>query len=50
MDYAYKGTEAAKERGLQLLLADKKYDEYQKARDDTEENNMWKTVWDIVLS
>ena len=50
MDYAYKGTEAAKERGLQLLLGDKKYEEYQKARDDTEENNMWKTVWDIVLS
>jgi len=50
MDFAYKGSESAKERGLQLLLGDKKYEEYQKARDDTEDNNMWKTVWDIVLS
>ena len=50
MDYAYKGSESAKERGLQLLLGDKKYEEYQKARDDEENSNMWKTVWDIVLS
>ena len=49
MDYAYKGSESAKERGLQLLLGDKKYEEYQKARDDTEENNMLKTLWDMVL-
>jgi hypothetical protein len=50
MDFAYKGAESAKERGLQLLLADKKYEEYQKARDAEEDNNFFTTLWDQVLS
>ena len=49
MDYAYKGAESAKERGLQLLLGDKKYEEYQKARDSEEDNNFWTSVFDIVI-
>jgi len=49
MDFAYKGSESAKERGLQLLLGDKKYEEYQKARDDKEDDNRYKTIWDAIL-
>jgi len=50
MDFAYKGSESAKERGLQLLLGDKKYEEYQKARDDKEDDNRYKTIWDAIIS
>jgi len=49
MDFAFKGMETAKERGLQLLLADKKYEEAGVARDDTEQTylyaNIWKAIW-----
>ena len=49
MDFAFKGMETAKERGLQLLLADKKYDEAAVARADTEQTylyaNIWKAIW-----
>ena len=41
MDYAYKGAEASKTRALDILLADKKYEEYQKVRDTQEESDKW---------
>ena len=44
MDYAYKGSEASKDRVLDLVLADKKYDEYAKARDDQEKTDMWSVI------
>lgn len=49
MDYAYKGTESSKERALELILADKKYDEYAKARADAEETAKWEFWTDILL-
>ena len=48
MDYAYKGSESAKQRTLDLMLADKKYAEYKLARDDQEETDMW-TVFTKML-
>jgi hypothetical protein len=50
MDYSFKASESSKERALQLVLADKKYDEYAKARADAEETAMWATLANIVLS
>ena len=50
MDYSFKASESAKERALQIVLADKKYDEYAKARSDAEETAMWATLANIVLS
>jgi len=44
MDYAYKGSETAKDRALDIILADKKYEEYAKARDDAEETSMWSSI------
>ena len=41
MDYAYKGSEASKQRALDIILADKKYDEYAKARADQEKTDKW---------
>ena len=49
MDYAFKGTESSKERALELILADKKYDEYAKARADAEETAKWEFFTDILL-
>ena len=41
MDYAYKSAESDKDRALEILIADKKYDEYAKARKDQEETAKW---------
>jgi hypothetical protein len=41
MDYAYKGSEASKTRALDIILADKKYDEYAQARADQEKTDKW---------
>jgi len=50
MDYAYQGSESSKTRDLDLVLADKKYDEYKKVRDDNEETDKWATITKIFLS
>ena len=44
MDYAYKGSEASKDRVLDIILADKKYAEYDKAREDAEKTDMWSVI------
>ena len=44
MDYAYKGSEASKDRVLDIILADKKYAEYDKAREDSEKTDMWSVI------
>ncbi len=44
MDYAYKGSEASKDRVLDIILADKKYEEYDKAREDAEKTDMWSVL------
>jgi len=44
MDYSFKSSESAKQRIVDIMLADKKYDEYQKVRDDQEETNKY-AVW-----
>ena len=49
MDYAYKGSESAKQRALDMVLADKAYAEYQKVRDEQEKTDMWGTVLDILF-
>lgn len=49
MDYVYKASETSKDRALSIVLADKKYDEYEKARNDAEETAKWKVLTDIVL-
>ena len=41
MDYAFKGSESSKDRALDLVLADKKYSEYAKVREDNETTDMW---------
>jgi len=41
MDYAFKGSESSKDRSLDLVLADKKYAEYAKVREDGETTDMW---------
>jgi len=41
MDYAFKGSESSKTRSLDLVLADKKYSEYAKVREDQETTDMW---------
>ena len=50
MDYVYKASESSKDRALSVVLADKKYDEYQKARDDAEETSKWSTLTQILLA
>ena len=50
MDYAYQGSESSKTRDLDLVLADKKYEEYKKVRDDNEETDKWATITKIFLS
>jgi len=49
MDYVFTSTEDAKERALELILADKKYDEYALVRDDQQQKDMWAIVTKIVL-
>ena len=49
MDYVFTSTEDAKERALELILADKKYDEYGLVRDDQQQKDMWSIVTQIVL-
>ena len=50
MDYVYKASESSKDRALSVVLADKKYDEYEKARNDAEETAKWSTLTQILLS
>ena len=50
MDYVYKASESSKDRALSIVLADKKYDEYEKARNDAEETSKWSTLTQILLS
>jgi hypothetical protein len=50
MDYVYKSSESSKDRSLSILLADKKYDEYQTARDDAEETSKWAAFTRILFS
>ena len=49
MDYAYKSSESDKDRALDIVLADKKYDEYQEARDDQEETSKWRLATSLLL-
>ena len=49
MDYAYKISASSKERALSIMLADKKYDEYARARDDADETSMWSFLTETVL-
>ena len=49
MDFVFTSTEDSKERLLELILADKKYDEYQLVRDSQQEKDMWAIVTEIVL-
>ena len=49
MDFVFKSSEDAKERALELILADKKYDEYAIARDDAQSAAKWSLLTQIVL-
>ena len=49
MDFAYKGAESSKDRVLDLVLADKKYEEYAKARADQEQTDMWSTLTTLAV-
>ena len=49
MDYAYKSSESDKDRALDIVLADKKYDEYQEARDDQEESAKWNLLTQVLI-
>jgi hypothetical protein len=49
MDYAFKANEDEKDRVLSVLLADKQYDEYAKARKESEETYKWATAADIIF-
>ena len=49
MDFVFKSSESAKERALELILADKKYDEYAIARDDAQSASKWALLTQIVL-
>jgi len=44
MDYSFKATESAKDRAMELMMADKKYDEYAKIRADQEASDRWATA------
>jgi len=48
MDYAYKGSETAKDRALDIILADKKYEEYAKARDSASNDSMWSSIINVA--
>lgn len=49
MDYAYKGAESSKDRVLDIVLADKKYDEYARARADQEKSDMFSVLTQVFL-
>ena len=49
MDYVFTSTEDSKERALELILADKKYDEYALVRDNQQQKDMWAIVTQMVL-
>jgi len=49
MDFVFKSSESAKERALELILADKKYDEYAIARQDAESASKWSIFTQIAL-
>jgi len=49
MDYAYKISASSKDRALSIMLADKKYEEYAKARGDADETSMWSFLTETVL-
>tara|TARA_R110002096_G_scaffold6078_2_gene27771 strand:- start:6005 stop:6568 length:564 start_codon:yes stop_codon:yes gene_type:complete len=50
MDFAFKGSENANQRALDLVLADKKYDAYADARADDEQTYMWATLASTIFS
>jgi hypothetical protein len=50
MDYVFKAYESEKDRAVEIVLADKKYDEYQKVRDDNEETAKWERLTRILFS
>ena len=50
MDFVFKSSESAKERALELILADKKYDEYAIARNDAESASKWSIFTQIALA
>jgi hypothetical protein len=50
MDYVYKASESSKDRSLSIILADKKYEDYEKTRADNEETGKWSTLTQILLS
>jgi len=49
MDYAFKASESEKDRHVNILIADKKIEEYQAARDDEESTYKWATAVDIIF-
>jgi len=50
MDFAFKASESEKDRHVNILIADKKIEEYQAARDDEESTYKWATAIDIIFS
>jgi len=50
MDFVFKSSESAKERALELILADKKYDEYAIARNDAESASKWSIFTQLALA
>jgi len=50
MDYSFKASESEKDRHVNILLADKKYEDYQKARDDEEDSYKWATAISVLFS
>jgi len=49
MDFVFKSSESAKERALELILADKKYDEYAIARQDSQSAAKWSIFAQLAL-
>ena len=49
MDYAFKASESSKARALELVLADKKYEDYAAARADEEKTFMWAVGSKVLL-
>jgi len=50
MDFVTQAYENEADRKLEILLADKKYDEYEKARNDAESTSMWSFITSIIFS
>jgi len=49
MDFVFKSSEDAKKRALELILADKKYDDYAIARDDQQSAAKWAILAEVIL-